>query len=79
MLSRAFVDYARDLKHDPGVGIIYVDPELEPEPPSARELLTAAAHAPSLGDYVRQMGWMNPIYAKLRQAIASRIYSNAAE
>ncbi len=79
MLSEAFVEYARDLRHDPGVGIIYVDPELKPEPPSARELLTAAAHAPSLTDYVQQMSWMNPIYAKLRQAIASRIYANAAQ
>ena len=79
MLSSAFVTYARDVRHDPGVGIIYVDPELKPTPPSAMELLTAAAHAPSLGEYVQQMGWMNPIYAKLRQAIASRIYANAAQ
>jgi murein L,D-transpeptidase YcbB/YkuD len=79
MLSSAFVAYVRDLKHDPGVGVIYVDPELKPAPPSALELLNAAAHAPSLGDYVQQMGWMNPIYAKLRQAIASRIYANSAQ
>ena len=79
MLSSAFVGYARDLRHDPGVGIIYVDQELRPAPASALELLTAAAHAPSLGDYVQQMGWMNPIYAKLRQAIASRIYRSPAE
>ena len=79
MLSAAFVTYARDMKHEPGVGIIYVDPELKPEPPSARELLTVAARAPSLTDYVQQMGWMNPIYAKLRQALASRIYRNQAE
>jgi murein L,D-transpeptidase YcbB/YkuD len=79
MLSAAFVTYARDLRHDPGVGIIYVDRELKPAPPSAGELLTAAARAPSLGDYVQQMGWMNPIYAKLRQAIASRLYANAAQ
>src|SRR5689334_15765913 len=26
MLSAAFVTYARDMKHDPGVGIVYVDP-----------------------------------------------------
>ena len=38
-----------------------------------------ASRAPSLGDYVQQMGWMNPIYAKLRQAIASRLYRNPAE
>jgi murein L,D-transpeptidase YcbB/YkuD len=78
-LSAAFVTYARDLKHDPGVGIIYIDKELRPQAPSAGELLTAAARASSLSDYVQQMGWMNPIYAKLRQAIASRIYRNPAE
>jgi L,D-transpeptidase YcbB len=79
MFSTAFVAYARDLRHDPGIGIIYVDPELRPTPPSALELLNGAAHAPSLGDYVQQLGWMNPIYAKLRQAIASRIYRGPAE
>jgi murein L,D-transpeptidase YcbB/YkuD len=79
MLSGAFVAYVADLKHDPGVGIVYVDPELKPAPPSPRELLSAAARASSLSDYVSQMGWMNPIYAKLRQALASRIYRSRAE
>ena len=79
MLSSAFVTYARDLRHDPGVGIIYVDQELKPTPPSAMELLTAASRARSLSEYVQQIGWMNPIYAKLRQAIASRIYRSPAE
>ena len=78
-LSSAFVAYVRDLRHDPGGGIIYVDSELKPTPPSAVELLSAASHAPSLSDYVQQQGWMNPIYAKLRQAIASRIYRSPAE
>jgi L,D-transpeptidase YcbB len=79
MLSGAFVSYARDLRHDPAVGIVYVDPDLKPTPPSPVELLTAAARAPSLSDYVQQIGWMSPIYAKLRQAIASRIYRSPAE
>lgn len=78
MLSGAFVAYARDQKHDPG-GVIYVDPQLRPTPPSAAELLNAAASAPSLSDYVQNMGWMNPIYAKLRAAIASRLYGNDAQ
>jgi murein L,D-transpeptidase YcbB/YkuD len=78
MLSEAFVAYARDQKHDPG-GIIYVDPELRPTPPSPAELLGAAARAPSLSDYVQNMGWMNPIYAKLRAAIAARLYRTDAE
>jgi len=76
MLSAAFVSYAGDLKRDPRVGIIYVDPELRPTPPPARVLLAQAARAPSLSDYVGQLGWMNPIYGHLRQAIASRMYMN---
>ena len=79
MLSQAFVAYAQDMKRDPGVGIIYLDQELRPTPPSAMQLLTAAERASSLSEYVQQMGWMNPIYAKLRQAIASRLYANAAQ
>src|SRR5579884_1886891 len=79
MLSATFVAYVQDLKHDPGIGIIYVDKELRPEPPSPGELLSAAAHSSSLSDYVQQMRWMNPIYAKLRQAIASRLYANAVQ
>jgi L,D-transpeptidase YcbB len=79
LLSQAFVTYARDVRHDPNIGIIYVDPELKPTPPSAAELLQEASRAPSLGGYVQQMGWMNPIYGKLRQAIASRLYRSAPE
>jgi murein L,D-transpeptidase YcbB/YkuD len=79
MLSAAFVAYARDQKHDPNVGIIYVDPELKPTAPSALDLLNHAARTQSLTDYVSQMGWMNPIYVQLRQAIASRMYRSDAE
>ena len=78
LLSEAFVAYASDQKHDPG-GVIYVDSQLKPTPPSATELLSAAAKAPSLSDYVQNMGWMNPIYGKLRAAIASRMYRSDAE
>jgi murein L,D-transpeptidase YcbB/YkuD len=78
MLSAAFVAYARDQKHDPG-GVIYVDPELKPTPPSAMQLLSDAARAPSLSDYLSTMGWMNPIYAQLRSALAARMYRSDAE
>jgi murein L,D-transpeptidase YcbB/YkuD len=73
MLSEAFITYARDIKRDPG-GIIYVDPELRPVPPSAHTLLSQAATAPSLSQYVGKLGWMSPIYAQLRQALAARMY-----
>ena len=56
MLSAAFVAYARDLRHDPGVGIIYVDSELRPTPPSAAELLGQAVHAGSLPTMSRRWG-----------------------
>jgi murein L,D-transpeptidase YcbB/YkuD len=79
MLSNALVAYARDQRHDPRIGIFYVDPQLKPQAPSPTALVNAAAAAPSLSDYVQQMGWMNPIYAKLRQAIASRLYRSDAE
>ena len=78
-LSQAFLAYAHDTRHDPGVGIIYVDPELKPTPPSAQILLGQAAAAPALDDYVQQMGWMHPIYGQLRQAIASRMYRTDSE
>ncbi len=76
MLSTAFVAYVRDLKHDPGMGVIYVDSALKPTPPSAATILGQAAAAPSLSDYVQKMSWMNPIYANLRLALASQLYLN---
>jgi murein L,D-transpeptidase YcbB/YkuD len=79
MLSQAFVAYARDTRHDPRIGIIYVDQELRPSAPSPTVLLTQAATAPNLGQFVTQMGWMNPIYAQIRQALASRMYRSDAE
>ena len=75
-LSQAFVTYVRDMKRDPGIGIIYVDPELRPTPPSAATILGQAASAPSLTDYVQKMSWMHPIYANLRLALVSRLYLN---
>ena len=77
-LSQAFVDYARDLRRAPNVGIIYVDRELAPAPPSARQLLDRAAAAPSLEAFVDSMAWMNPAYAQLRRALMMR-QANPAE
>jgi len=78
-LNAALVAFVRDQKHDPNVGIIYVDRELRPAAPAPATILAEAARAPNLADYVEKMGWMNPIYAQLRQAIASRLYRNNAE
>ena len=78
-LSQALIAYARDTRHDPRVGVIYVDPELKPTPLSSSALLSQAAAAPSLADYVQRMAWMNPIYGQLRQAIAGRVYRSEGE
>jgi len=76
MLSEALVAYASDLAKDPGVGIIYVDPELAPRPLPAGILLRQAAGSRSLGEYVQKVGWLNPIYGQLRQALVGGRFSN---
>jgi murein L,D-transpeptidase YcbB/YkuD len=76
LLSQAFVDYVRDLRQDPGVGITYVDPSLRPAPPSALAALLGAANAPSLPEYLSSMDWMHPLYGQLRLAIAEHKYTD---
>lgn len=79
ILSQAFVSYARDLRRPPGIGVVYVDRELVPVPPAARELLDSAASAPSLESFVATMAWMNPIYGQLRRALTSGGYASPAQ
>ncbi len=69
LLSRAFVTYARALQRDPKVGVIYVDADLKPAPQPPAALLGQAAAATSLTDYIRNLGWMNPLYGQLREAL----------
>jgi murein L,D-transpeptidase YcbB/YkuD len=78
MLSQAFVAYVRDLKRPPAADMIWVDPELKPKPPSPRAILEEAAASPDLEAWLGAMGFMNPIYAGLRNAI-SRGEGGAAE
>ena len=77
MLSEAFVDYVRDLRQPIDVGTIYVDRELRPSAPSPESILQAAAKAPSLELHIAQMGWMNPTYGALRNALATSEISEA--
>ena len=78
-LSEAFAAYVRDLKHDPGLGILYVDRDLRPALPSPLATLLQAASARSLPGYLQSMGWMNPLYGQLRHALASRNFTNGHE
>ena len=70
LLSRRFAQYVRDMRRVRGDAIIYADPRLRPQQPTARQALEAAAAAPSLAAYVESLGWMHPIYARLRTALA---------
>ena len=79
MLSNAFVAYVSDLDRDPGLGIIYVDAPLKPKPPAPFAILLSAANAPSLTSYMREIGWMNPIYGELRRALANHQYASDHE
>lgn len=69
-LSRVFAAYVRDVRRAPGVDITYLDRELAPTKASDAEILREAALAPSFADYVKQAGWMSPIYLRLREALA---------
>jgi murein L,D-transpeptidase YcbB/YkuD len=64
---------------DPGLGILYVDADLRPKPPTPLATLLGAASAPSLPAYVHELGWMNPIYGELRHALADHLYANDHE
>jgi murein L,D-transpeptidase YcbB/YkuD len=70
-LSRAFVAYVRDLRSSGSSGTTFIDRELKPPVPEAREILEAASAAPSLNAYLAEMGWMHPIYGEIRRAFAS--------
>ena len=75
LLSRRFAQYVRDMRRVQGDAIIYADPRLRPQQPTARQALDAAAAAPSLVTYIETVGWMHPIYARLRTALAEPVRS----
>ncbi|WP_313809428.1 L,D-transpeptidase family protein [Sphingobium sp.] len=67
--SKAFAALVSDMrKPSRKVKVRYLDPEVEPKEEEPREILRAAAVAPSFVDYVKNVGWMNPFYLKLRDA-----------
>ena len=70
VLSSAFAAYVRDVRRPASVGVVYGEPSLKNRVPGALTVLHRAASAPSLGDYLRSMAWMHPLYAGLRRALA---------
>ena len=71
LLSQAFTAYVRDVSRPRDVGMIYVDRQLAPANKSPRAILTAAASAPSMELYLRNIGWMHPVYGELRSTFAA--------
>jgi murein L,D-transpeptidase YcbB/YkuD len=78
LLSEAFVTYLGDLRRDAG-SVMYVDAQLRPTPPTALAALLEASAAASLSSYLRTMGFMNPIYGELRQALMRHAYASPRE
>ena len=70
-LSRTFADYVTALRRVDGSAMTFEHRALEPHAARPYFLLSEAASAPSLEEYVRSMGWMHPLYAPLRQALAA--------
>lgn len=77
LLSQAFVDYVSDLKNAPDAGMSFVEASLKPKAPTPMALLLMAASQPSLEQYVANMGWMSPLYTRLRTALATGNYKDA--
>jgi murein L,D-transpeptidase YcbB/YkuD len=74
LLSRAYPAFVRDLRLPArgARGITWIDAELAPEPPEARDLLEAAAAAPDLGRHLAEATATNPLYTALSRGYARR-------
>lgn len=76
LLSQAFVAYVTDQRRDPGLDIIYVEPQLKPALPLSRSLLEDVARAPTPAAYLKSFAWMNPLYVQLRKALTDKSYDS---
>ena len=66
-ISAAWVAYVRTL-NGPLQEVSFGDPGLLPKSPTAAAVLSEAARAPSLSEYVGRVSLVNPLYAALREA-----------
>ena len=71
MLSRAFVQYARDLRRPTNSGMTYVDKVLAPTSATPMTLLGEAARAFAAGQPVESAMGLNPLYKELRDGYAA--------
>ena len=71
IISTAWVRYVQALKA-PVIGVTFGDPTLQPKPPTAGVILSAATAAPSLSAYVDSASAVNPLYAALRRTAVAQ-------
>ena len=72
LLSRRFAQYVRDVRRPPRRPVmIYAERGLAPLRPTVRAVLERAARAQSLAEHLETIGWMHPIYGRLRNALAA--------
>ena len=70
-LSRALADWGADLHQPwPAAALLYSDPHLRPPSLTRRQVLDAVAAAPSLQAGIDEVARVNPIYRRLREALA---------
>lgn len=72
--SRSYVAYVKALRSGQRAAMIRESEALSPAVPTPAAALDAAAEAGSLDRHVRAMGWMHPLYAPLRAALADPGY-----
>ena len=68
-LTSGLTRYVEAMRRNPGSAMLYEHDVLRPFEPTTDTVVTAAAGAPSLEDYVTRMGWMHPLYAQIREAL----------
>ncbi len=76
-LSELFANYVQATRGARSAEMILESKALAPTVPTAMYALRSASEAGSLEDYVRNMGWMHPLYAPLRDAMGARSYTAA--
>jgi murein L,D-transpeptidase YcbB/YkuD len=79
-LTRSFLALARDMQLPPhDLDIVYPDASMRPVVSTERALLYAAAASPALDGYIQRIGWMNPLYAELRNTATATALSDAPD
>ncbi|MXO76114.1 L,D-transpeptidase family protein [Altererythrobacter aerius] len=74
-LSELFANYVRAVRAAPRSDMILESRVLAPVVPTPVSALSAADKAPSLATYIKDMGWMHPFYAPLRDAMEAATFS----